>query len=150
MALMGRADQITAVAERGRAIENQVDGVLQQVMAFVEVRGLTLAGELDTAEQRAVDSTQFASPTQYLSWGLATGLIYNPGTYAKTDEIVELAKVAAQCGGIYATHMRNEDATKISSAARRNGMRFLREDGWLKIRAGVTTPSEVTRVTQEF
>jgi general secretion pathway protein E len=46
--------------------------------------------------------------------------------------------------------MRNEDAVHITSAARRNGMRTLREDGWLKVRQGVTTASEVIRVTQEF
>ena len=40
--------------------------------------------------------------------GLSTGLIYLPGTFAKTDEIVSLAKVAGQYDGIYATHMRNE------------------------------------------
>lgn len=40
--------------------------------------------------------------------GLSTGLEYIPGTYAKTDEIQALAKVAASFGGIYATHMRNE------------------------------------------
>ena len=40
--------------------------------------------------------------------GMSTGLIYVPGTYAKTNEIVELAKVVAQNGGIYATHMRDE------------------------------------------
>jgi N-acyl-D-amino-acid deacylase len=40
--------------------------------------------------------------------GLSTGLEYIPGTYAKTDEIAELAKVAAQHGGVYATHMRDE------------------------------------------
>jgi len=40
--------------------------------------------------------------------GLSTGLIYLPGVFAKTDEIIELAKVAAAHGGIYATHMRNE------------------------------------------
>lgn len=40
--------------------------------------------------------------------GLSTGLIYVPGTYAKTDEILELAKVAARYGGLYATHMRDE------------------------------------------
>jgi N-acyl-D-aspartate/D-glutamate deacylase len=44
------------------------------------------------------------------AWGLATGLIYNPGTYAKTDEIVALAKVAARHGGLYASHIRNESA----------------------------------------
>jgi len=41
--------------------------------------------------------------------GLSTGLIYLPGTFAKTDEIVALAKVAAAHGGIYASHMRHED-----------------------------------------
>jgi len=40
--------------------------------------------------------------------GLSTGLIYIPGTYAKTDEIVELARVVARYGGIYASHIRNE------------------------------------------
>ena len=42
------------------------------------------------------------------TWGLSTGLIYNPGTYAKTSEIVALAKVAAKHGGLYASHIRNE------------------------------------------
>jgi general secretion pathway protein E len=46
--------------------------------------------------------------------------------------------------------MRNEDASKITASARKNGMRNLREDGWLKVRRGITTPEEVTRVTQEF
>ena len=40
--------------------------------------------------------------------GISTGLIYVPGTYAKTDEIVELARVVARHGGLYATHMRDE------------------------------------------
>lgn len=40
--------------------------------------------------------------------GLSTGLIYIPGTYAKTEEIVELARVVARYGGIYASHIRDE------------------------------------------
>lgn len=40
--------------------------------------------------------------------GLSTGLEYLPGMFAKTEEIVELATVAAKYGGVYATHMRNE------------------------------------------
>ncbi len=40
--------------------------------------------------------------------GFSTGLIYIPGTYSKTSEIVDLAKVAAKYDGIYATHMRDE------------------------------------------
>jgi len=46
--------------------------------------------------------------------------------------------------------MRNDDAVAITDAARRNGMRNLREDGWMKVERGVTTAEEVLRVTQEF
>ena len=42
------------------------------------------------------------------AFGLSTGLIYVPANYADTDEIIELARVAAKYGGIYATHMRSE------------------------------------------
>jgi N-acyl-D-amino-acid deacylase len=40
--------------------------------------------------------------------GFSTGLIYLPGTFAKTDEIIALAKVAAAHDGIYASHIRHE------------------------------------------
>src|SRR6202162_1633056 len=46
--------------------------------------------------------------------------------------------------------MRGDDALAITAVARRNGMRSLREDGWLKVSHGLTTPDEVMRVTQEF
>ena len=46
--------------------------------------------------------------------------------------------------------MANADASDITAAAKRNGMRNLREDGWLKVRQGTTTADEVLRVTQEF
>jgi N-acyl-D-amino-acid deacylase len=42
------------------------------------------------------------------SLGLSTGLIYSPGCFAEMDEIVELVKVVADKGGIYASHIRNE------------------------------------------
>jgi N-acyl-D-amino-acid deacylase len=47
--------------------------------------------------------------------GLSTGLIYQPGVFAQTDEIVELAKVIAPYDGIYTSHMRHED-TQIYQA----------------------------------
>jgi N-acyl-D-aspartate/D-glutamate deacylase len=49
------------------------------------------------------------------AWGLSTGLIYNPGTYAKTDELVALAKVAARHGGFYASHIRNESIAVMAA-----------------------------------
>ena len=41
-------------------------------------------------------------------WGLTTGLIYQPGKYSTPEEVVALAKVAAERGAFYATHMRSE------------------------------------------
>ena len=40
--------------------------------------------------------------------GFSTGLQYVPGTYARPTEIIDLARIAANVGGVYATHMRNE------------------------------------------
>jgi N-acyl-D-amino-acid deacylase len=47
--------------------------------------------------------------------GLSTGLIYLPGTFAKTDELIALATVAARHDGIYATHMRDEGRDILDS-----------------------------------
>jgi hypothetical protein len=40
--------------------------------------------------------------------GLTTALIYAPNTYAKTPELIDLAKVSARCGGIYIAHICDE------------------------------------------
>ncbi len=40
--------------------------------------------------------------------GLSTGLFYLPGSFAETEEVIELSRVAARAGGIYISHMRNE------------------------------------------
>ncbi|MFN2455023.1 MAG: amidohydrolase family protein [Pyrinomonadaceae bacterium] len=45
--------------------------------------------------------------------GMSTGLYYAPGSYAKTEEVIELAKVAAARGGIYDSHMRDESSYSI-------------------------------------
>jgi len=49
-----------------------------------------------------------------------------------------------------ASIMRNEDSGKITEIARRHGMQNLREDGWNKVRRGMTSAEEVMRVTQEL
>jgi N-acyl-D-aspartate/D-glutamate deacylase len=45
------------------------------------------------------------------AFGLSSGLIYTPGCYGDTDELIALAQVARQAGGLYATHMRGEGGT---------------------------------------
>jgi len=49
--------------------------------------------------------------------GFSTGLQYVPGVFAKSNEIIELARVAGNEGGIYATHMRNEGTALEESIA---------------------------------
>jgi N-acyl-D-amino-acid deacylase len=68
-------------------------------------------GDVDrapTAAELEKMKTLVAQAMQDGAFGVSTALIYPPGHYAKTEELVELAKVAAEYGGIYATHMRSE------------------------------------------
>ncbi|MBI3412327.1 MAG: D-aminoacylase [Planctomycetes bacterium] len=63
------------------------------------------------------------------AYGMATGLIYTPGTYCKTDELITLAKVVARHDGLYASHIRDEGADvmraieEILTIARKAGIR---------------------------
>jgi dihydroorotase/N-acyl-D-amino-acid deacylase len=49
------------------------------------------------------------------AFGLSSGLFYVPGTFTSTDEVIELAKVAARFGGIYISHMRDEASRVVDS-----------------------------------
>ena len=51
--------------------------------------------------------------------GLSSGLYYAPGSYAKTEEIVALAKVVGESGGVYESHIRDEADYTIGVVARR-------------------------------
>jgi N-acyl-D-aspartate/D-glutamate deacylase len=58
---------------------------------------------------------------------MSTGLIYNPGTYAKTEELIDLAKVVARHGGFYASHIRNEGVGVLDAVG--EALRIGREAG---------------------
>ena len=60
---------------------------------------------------------QVALAMQQGAFGLSSGLIYPPGRFASTDEVIELAKVAGQYGGIYISHMRQEGLEVLDSVA---------------------------------
>jgi N-acyl-D-aspartate/D-glutamate deacylase len=49
------------------------------------------------------------------AWGMATGLIYVPGSFSKTEELVALAEVVGQQRGMYASHIRNEGSQLLES-----------------------------------
>ena len=69
------------------------------------------ATESEVAEMRAYLAESMAAGAA----GFSTGLAYPSGAAAPTDEIIELAKVAAAHGGLYATHMRNEADAVVKS-----------------------------------
>ena len=82
------------------------------------LRVAAMGGSFDrapTAAEMARMQSAVERAMQDGAMGLSTGLIYLPGTFAQTDEIIALAKVAAAYDGIYTSHMRDE-GTQILSA----------------------------------
>src|SRR5207249_11384496 len=79
------------------------------------------ARELVTME-RLMDESMAAG-----AYGLATGLIYAPGSYAATEEIVAVARRAAARGGFYASHIRGEGPTLLDAVS--EAIRVGREGG---------------------
>jgi dihydroorotase/N-acyl-D-amino-acid deacylase len=75
-------------------------------------------GDIDrapTAAELEKMKALVAEAMQQGALGVSTALIYPPGHYAKTEEPIELAKVAAQYGGRYATHMRSEGQSEMAA-----------------------------------
>jgi dihydroorotase/N-acyl-D-amino-acid deacylase len=75
-------------------------------------------GDVDrapTPEELAKMKALLAESMEQGAFGISTALIYPPGHYAKTDELIELAKVAGQYGGLYATHMRSEGQSETAA-----------------------------------
>ncbi|MFN7944954.1 MAG: prolyl oligopeptidase family serine peptidase [Blastocatellia bacterium] len=96
----------------------QRDGIGTNAAVFVghgTVRGKVL-GMKDaepTAEQLEQMKAMVSRAMDEGALGLSTGLYYAPGSYAKTEEVIELAKVAAAKGGLYDSHMRDESSYTI-------------------------------------
>ncbi len=75
-----------------------------------------ILGDVDrapTPEELEKMKALVAQAMQQGAFGISTALIYPPGHYAKTEELIELAKVASQYGGVYATHMRSEGQSEV-------------------------------------
>ncbi|MDB6058513.1 MAG: N-acyl-D-aspartate/D-glutamate deacylase [Verrucomicrobiales bacterium] len=75
------------------------------------VRAKAMGGSFDrppSAAELAKMKSYVAKAMDDGAVGMSTGLIYLPGTFAKTDELVEVAKVVGARGGIYTSHMRDE------------------------------------------
>ncbi|GAB3931303.1 N-acyl-D-amino-acid deacylase family protein [Larkinella terrae] len=74
----------------------------------VRMKVMKMAFREPTAKEQTEMETLVEQAMKDGAVGISTGLIYTPGTYARTPEIVNLAKMASRYGGVYASHMRNE------------------------------------------
>lgn len=99
------------LAEYFQRLEKQGSGVnMATFVGATQIRAYVMG-----FDDRAPTSAELAEMKQLVAdamkdgaLGVSTSLQYVPARFAKTDEIVELAKVARQYGGIYATHQRSE------------------------------------------
>jgi len=66
-------------------------------------------------EELAQMKAMMATAMENGAMGMTTALIYPPSSYAKTPELIEMAKVAGKYGGIYASHMRGEGKELVQS-----------------------------------
>ena len=106
-------DTLTALEENPAAVNFGTfvgHGSIRRLIVGEEDRPPT-TGELDLMRaevRKAMEAGAF---------GLSSGLIYLPGRFATTEEVIELAKVAAEYDGIYISHMREEGLDLLKSVA---------------------------------
>ena len=97
----------------GEIEHNEISINFATLIGHNTVRHKAMGGDFDrppTAEDLEKMKSLVDQAMKDGAVGLSTGLIYLPGVFSKTDEIVELAKVASAYDGIYASHMRHEDS----------------------------------------
>jgi N-acyl-D-amino-acid deacylase len=91
----------------------------------LRVAAMGFARRAPTADELTAMQRMLGDAMEDGAWGLSTGLIYAPGSYATTEEIVAIARVAARQRGLYASHIRGEGATLLTAV--REAIRVGRE-----------------------
>jgi N-acyl-D-amino-acid deacylase len=112
---------------RWRSIEEYLDafdehGTALNVVQLVghgalRIAAMGFARREPTGEEQREMERLLGAGMEAGAWGLSTGLIYAPGSFATTGEIVALAHVAARHRGFYASHIRGEGATLLDAIA---------------------------------
>lgn len=93
-----------ACLERGPALNNMMLVGHNRIRAYV----VGLERRAPTADELAEMRSLVEQAMEQGACGFSTGLIYEPGKFSETDEVVALCAESGKRGGIYATHMRNE------------------------------------------
>jgi len=105
--------QRTALEARGVGVN------VAQFVPHGSIRGavLGMADRAPTANELARMAALARTGMEAGGLGLSSGLYYAPGSYAKTEEVIALAKVAAEFGGVYSSHIRDEADYSIGVVA---------------------------------
>ena len=120
--IMGAVDASDTTAVRRAAewtrfdawlLEMEASGVAVNVGSFVggtTVRAYAMGSSEGEPSEAELDTMRAVTrrAMEEGAFGVATALIYPPGAYAGTDELVEISRVVAEYGGVYITHLRSE------------------------------------------
>ncbi len=103
-------------------------GIAQNMVTLVghgTVRNYVMRGNHGAPTQKQLDEMKELIREAMIQGaaGFSTGLAYSPGCYSHTDEVVELTKVAAEYGGMYATHIRDY-SSKVLGWSGEEGSRY--------------------------
>jgi N-acyl-D-amino-acid deacylase len=111
----GSADNIQRFFYRIDSMKTSIN--IATLVGHNTVRRLAMGldNRLASAEEQKKMEELVAKAMQEGAVGLSTGLIYLPGMYSNTEEVIGLAKSAVKYNGIYASHIRNEE-TKVVDA----------------------------------
>ena len=120
------AEQRAALLEHGLGVN------AAQMVGHGTIRGAVIGMEdrAPTADELARMEAIARTGMEEGAFGLSSGLFYAPGSYAELDEVIALAKVVAEHGGVYASHIRDEaDYTIGVVASVEEVIRVAREAG---------------------
>lgn len=124
-------DEFWSLRSFGQFLE-KLDAAKPGINVVPQVGHLTIRIAVMGFENRAPSETEMAEMKSLTVdamksgvFALSSGLIYVPGVYADTEEIIELARVTAEYGGIYTTHMRSEG--DLETEAIQETLRIARE-----------------------
>lgn len=128
--------------QRDRLLLNGLGVNVAQFMSHGSARRMVLG-----MEDRAPTESELAQMKDIVrrgmeagAFGLSSGLYYAPGSYARTEEVVELAKIASEYGGVYQSHIRDEADYNIGVVAAVDEVIRIARDGGLK---GIVTHIKV-------
>jgi N-acyl-D-aspartate/D-glutamate deacylase len=113
-------DSIYPIGEKLTALDQSGLGINFALLighATIRKQVMGMADRAATPEELDQMRTLLVKAMEQGAFGISTGLYYAPGSYSNTGEVVELAKVAAQYSGIYATHIRDESDYNIGLVA---------------------------------